>query len=114
MSDELLIRSAKYSPGQMVKHRHHAFYGVIIDIDIEFNQTDEWLESIPEEFRPIKEQPYYHLLADNGETVYMAYVSEQNLEIDSQHKEFVSDHESLSNYFVKKSDGYSLSSRLVH
>ena len=70
---------AKYNIGQIVRHRKHPFRGVVFDIDAEFANTDEWYEAIPEEARPAKEQPFYHLLAENDQTYYVAYVSEQNL-----------------------------------
>ena len=72
-------RSAKFRIGQVVKHRIYPFRGVIFDIDPIFDNTDEWWESIPEDIRPSKDQPFYHLLAENDETEYVAYVSEQNL-----------------------------------
>lgn len=72
-------RQAKYQIGQVVKHRVFPFRGVIFDVDPEFANTDEWYESIPEEVRPDKDQPYYHLFAENERTHYVAYVSEQNL-----------------------------------
>lgn len=71
--------SAKYHLGQIVRHRKHPFRGVIFDVDPEFANTEEWYESIPEDSRPAKEQPYYHLLAENSQSYYVAYVSEQNL-----------------------------------
>jgi len=74
-----MIRSAKYSIGQVVKHRVYPFRGVIFDVDPEFDNTDEWYEAIPEDIRPSKNQPFYHLFAENDETEYVAYVSEQNL-----------------------------------
>ncbi len=74
-----MIKTAKYSIGQIVKHRVYPFRGVIFDVDPEFDNTDEWYESIPEEIRPVKDQPYYHLFAENDESEYVAYVSEQNL-----------------------------------
>jgi heat shock protein HspQ len=73
------IRIAKYKIGQVVKHRLYSFRGVVFDIDPEFNNTEEWWESIPAEVRPRKDQPFYHLFAENAETEYVAYVSEQNL-----------------------------------
>ena len=73
------MRNAKYTIGQVVKHRLYPFRGVVFDIDPVFDNTDEWWESIPSEIRPHKDQPYYHLLAENDETEYVAYVSEQNL-----------------------------------
>jgi len=78
-----ISRTAKFQIGQMVKHRIYPFRGVIFDVDPEFNNTDEWYESIPEEVRPHKEQPFYHLFAENDETDYIAYVSEQNLVADN-------------------------------
>jgi heat shock protein HspQ len=73
------IRIAKYQLGAVVKHRLFPFRGVIFDIDPEFNNTEEWWQSIPAEVRPRKDQPYYHLYAENSDTEYIAYVSEQNL-----------------------------------
>ena len=72
-------RTARFGIGQVVKHRFFPFRGVIFDVDPTFDNTEEWWESIPEEIRPRKDQPYYHLLAENEETEYIAYVSEQNL-----------------------------------
>lgn len=72
-------RSARFRIGQVVKHRFYAFRGVIFDVDPIFSNTEEWWLSIPEDLRPIKDQPFYHLLAENDDTEYVAYVSEQNL-----------------------------------
>ncbi|MBO6539505.1 MAG: heat shock protein HspQ [Rhizobiaceae bacterium] len=73
------VRIARFGIGQVVRHRLFPFRGVIFDVDPEFANTEEWYESIPAEVRPRKDQPYYHLLAENDETEYVAYVSEQNL-----------------------------------
>ncbi len=72
------IKHAKFQIGQVVKHRLFPFRGVIFDVDPEFANTEEWYESIPEEARPHRDQPFYHLLAENAESEYVAYVSEQN------------------------------------
>jgi len=72
-------RAAKFAIGQQVRHRHFPFRGVIFDVDPTFANTEEWWESIPEEIRPVKNQPFYHLLAENESSYYVAYVSEQNL-----------------------------------
>ena len=72
-------RTAKYQIGQVVKHRLFPFRGVVFDVDPEFDNTEEWWQAIPEEVRPRKDQPFYHLFAENAETEYIAYVSEQNL-----------------------------------
>jgi heat shock protein HspQ len=71
--------TAKFAIGQVVKHRRYPFRGVIYDVDPVFANTEEWWLSIPEELRPRKDQPFYHLFAENAETEYVAYVSEQNL-----------------------------------
>ena len=71
--------TAKFRIGQVVRHLRFGYVGVVFDIDPVFDNTEEWWLSIPEEIRPEKDQPYYHLLAENEETEYIAYVSEQNL-----------------------------------
>ena len=73
------ISRAKYRVGQVVRHRIHDFRGLIFDVDPVFNNTEEWWQSIPAELRPRKDQPFYHIFAENAETEYIAYVSEQNL-----------------------------------
>ena len=75
----MTIRTAKFSIGQIVRHRVYPFRGVIYDVDPVFDNTEDWWESIPEDVRPSKDQPFYHLLAENEESTYEAYVSEQNL-----------------------------------
>ncbi len=75
-------RTARFHIGQIVKHRFFEFRGVIFDVDPEFSNSEEWYEAIPKEIRPNKDQPFYHLLAENAEAYYVAYVSEQNLVLD--------------------------------
>jgi heat shock protein HspQ len=75
----LKTRNAKFQLGEVVRHRVFSFRGGIFDIDPVFNNTEEWWLSIPENVRPHKDQPFYHLFAENGESEYIAYVSEQNL-----------------------------------
>ncbi len=70
---------AKFKIGEVVRHRVFPFRGVVFDIDPVFDNTEEWWLSIPAEVRPHKDQPFYHLYAENAETEYVAYVSEQNL-----------------------------------
>ena len=70
---------AKFAIGQIVRHRIYPFRGVVFDVDPTFANTEEWWLAIPEAVRPRKDQPYYHLLAENEQTTYVAYVSEQNL-----------------------------------
>jgi heat shock protein HspQ len=76
---EARTRNAKYGIGQVVRHRVYPFRGVIFDVDPVFANTEEWWEAIPEDVRPSKDQPFYHLYAENAESEYVAYVSEQNL-----------------------------------
>ncbi|WP_168073298.1 heat shock protein HspQ [Caulobacter sp. SSI4214] len=72
-------RLAKFAIGQVVRHRIFPFRGVVFDVDPVFANTEEWWQSIPEDIRPTKDQPFYHLLAENEDNSYVAYVSEQNL-----------------------------------
>jgi len=79
-SDKVKIhKEPLFNIGDIVKHRIYPFRGVIIDVDPEFSNTEEWYQSIPAEIRPSRNQPYYHLMAENTETFYTAYVSQQNL-----------------------------------
>jgi heat shock protein HspQ len=94
---------AKFLIGQVVHHRIFPFRGVIFDVDPTFSNTEEWYNSIPEEMRPRKDQPFYHLLAENDEGPYIAYVSEQNLVPDDS-REPVS-HPSVEELFDGIEDG---------
>jgi len=97
-------KTAKFRIGQVVRHRLFPFRGVIFDVDPEFGNTEEWYEAIPIEVRPEKDQPFYHLLAENEETEYVAYVSEQNL-LDDSSGEPVR-HPQLAEFFDRMSDGH--------
>jgi heat shock protein HspQ len=77
--EEEKMREARFSIGQVVRHKFFPFRGVIFDVDPVFNNSEEWWSSIPEAIRPDKDQPFYHLLAENSDAHYIAYVSEQNL-----------------------------------
>jgi len=96
-------RDALFPIGQVVKHRLFPFRGVIFDVDPEFNNTEEWWESIPENVRPRKDQPFYHLLAENEQNTYVAYVSEQNLLEDESGKPV--NHPAVSQLFGELKDG---------
>jgi heat shock protein HspQ len=97
------IRNAKYAIGQVVRHRVYPFRGVVFDIDPLFSNTEEWYESIPAEVRPHKDQPYYHLFAENAETEYVAYVSEQNLLPDDSGEPLR--HPQVAEIFVRDDEG---------
>lgn len=73
------VKTARFGVGQIVRHRFFPFRGVVFDVDPEFSNSEDWYQAIPEEIRPSKNQPFYHLLAENDDTEYIAYVSEQNL-----------------------------------
>ncbi|HPG88901.1 MAG TPA: heat shock protein HspQ [Hyphomicrobium sp.] len=97
------IKHAKFSVGQVVRHRLFPFRGLIFDIDPEFANTEEWWLSIPEEIRPGKAQPFYHLYAENTDNTYIAYVSEQNLLIDETEQPLR--HPDISETFEKDHNG---------
>jgi|TARA_Y100000994_G_C15283071_1_gene272115 heat shock protein HspQ len=106
-------RNAKFSIGQVVRHRLFPFRGVIFDVDPTFNNTEEWWLSIPEGVRPKKDQPFYHLLAENSETTYEAYVSEQNLLEDNSGEPVR--HPQISEFFGELSGAmYSQKDNLKH
>ncbi|OCX61624.1 DNA-binding protein [Thioclava sp. SK-1] len=105
----MLTTHAKYHIGQVVRHRKHPFRGVVFDVDAIFSNTDEWYAAIPEDARPAKDQPFYHLLAETDNDYYVAYVSEQNLVQDATGEPV--DHPDLQDLFgdFSVSDGaYSL------
>lgn len=111
MKKEMAVRAAKFAIGQIVKHRIYPFRGVIYDVDPTFNNTEEWWQSIPEDVRPKKDQPFYHLFAENDQTTYEAYVSEQNLLDDDSGKPI--SHPAVKTYFKELRDGrYVYDSRL--
>jgi heat shock protein HspQ len=97
------MRNAKYKLGQVVRHRVFPFRGVVFDIDPVFSNTDEWYEAIPAEVRPHKDQPFYHLYAENAETEYIAYVSEQNLLPDTSNEPIR--HPQVAEVFVRDEKG---------
>jgi heat shock protein HspQ len=104
---------ARFAIGDIVRHRAHGFRGVIFDIDPVFANSEEWYESIPEELRPGREQPFYHLLAENEESSYIAYVSQQNLTGDGESGPV--DHPSLPQLFDDFDGGrYHLRRGLTH
>lgn len=98
------IRNAKFQLGQVVRHRIFDFRGVIFDVDPTFSNTEEWWEAIPEDIRPKRDQPFYHLFAENDETEYIAYVSEQNLVPDETGEPVR--HPQVTDMFERRDGGY--------
>jgi heat shock protein HspQ len=104
---------AQFAIGDVVRHRHFDFRGVVFDIDPVFANSEEWYESIPPEVRPAREQPFYHLLAENEESSYVAYVSQQNLLGDADGGPV--DHPSVDQLFEEFDEGrYRLRRGLTH
>src|SRR5437762_13436832 len=103
MGQKIDMPCARFGIGEVVKHRVFDFRGVVFDVDPEFANSEEWYEAIPEAIRPAKEQPYYHLLAENAESTYVAYVSQQNL-IPDESEEPV-DHPAIAAMFDRLEGG---------
>ncbi|KKI22741.1 DNA-binding protein [Sphingomonas sp. Ag1] len=97
------VAHARFSIGDIVRHRMLDFRGVVFDVDPVFANTEEWYQSIPEGIRPRKDQPFYHLLAENAESTYVAYVSQQNLVHDESDEPV--DHPAIAGLFTGLSDG---------
>ena len=97
---------ARFAIGDVVRHRLFDFRGIIFDVDPEFSNSEEWYEAIPEALRPAKEQPFYHLLAENTETTYIAYVSQQNLVADESDEPV--DHPDVAQMFERQEGRYRL------
>ena len=113
MIPPLDMPEARFAIGEVVRHRLFDFRGVIFDVDAEFANTDEWYEAIPETLRPRKDQPFYHLLAENSETAYVAYVSQQNLVADDSDEPV--EHPALADLFERtETGGYRLREQLKH
>ena len=111
--DAPLRTRARFGIGEVVRHRVFDFRGVVFDIDPVFANSEEWYQSIPLELRPNREQPYYHLLAENGESSYVAYVSQQNLQADGEGGPV--EHPSLAQLFEDFEGGrYRLRRGLTH
>ena len=113
MSRKIDMPHARFGIGDVVRHRIFDFRGVIFDVDPEFSNSEEWYEAIPEALRPSKEQPFYHLLAENTESSYVAYVSQQNLVPDESEEPI--DHPAIGTMFERLEGGrYRLREQLRH
>lgn len=97
------ISHADFTIGDVVRHRLLDFRGVVFDVDPVFANSDEWYDAIPEHLRPSKDQPFYHLLAENAEATYIAYVSQQNLLADDSDEPV--EHPAISGLFTGFADG---------
>ncbi|HEY6047522.1 MAG TPA: heat shock protein HspQ [Sphingomicrobium sp.] len=113
MTRNIDVPLARFAIGEVVRHRIFDFRGVVFDVDPEFANSEEWYEAIPEAMRPSKDQPFYHLLAENAEATYVAYVSQQNLVPDESDEPV--DHPAIATMFDGLEDGrYRLRTELRH
>ena len=101
--DPITMPLARFTIGEVVRHRLLDFRGVIFDVDPEFANSEEWYDAIPEAMRPSKDQPFYHLLAENSEASYIAYVSQQNLVPDDSDEPI--DHPAIGTLFDRFDEG---------
>ena len=106
VAQKIDIPLARFAIGEVVRHRIFDFRGVVFDVDPVFANSEEWYESIPEAIRPAKEQPFYHLLAENAESSYIAYVSQQNLIADDSDEPI--DHPAIAAMFDREDGRYRL------
>src|SRR5437763_7859385 len=106
MGQKIDMPLARFAIGEVVRHRLFDFRGVVFDVDPEFANSEEWYQAIPEDLRPSKDQPFYHLLAENAESTYVAYVSQQNLLPDESDEPV--DHPAISTMFQRKDGRYRL------
>src|SRR6476660_989657 len=97
MGRKLDMPLARFAIGDVVRHKMFDFRGVVFDVDPFFANSEEWYEAIPEALRPPRDQPFYHLLAENADTTYVAYVSQQNLIRDDSDEPV--DHPAISDMF---------------
>lgn len=70
---------AKFSIGDVISHRLFDYRGVVVDVDADFQLSEEWYEQVARS-RPPKDEPWYHVLAEDSDAT--RYVAEQNLELD--------------------------------
>jgi heat shock protein HspQ len=113
VAQKIDIPLARFAIGEIVRHRIFDFRGVVFDVDPEFANSEEWYQSIPEAMRPSRDQPFYHLLAENSDTTYVAYVSQQNLVPDESDEPV--DHPAIATMFEPMEDGrYRLREQLRH
>jgi len=99
-----LVAHARFRIGDTVRHKMFGFRGLVFDIDPVFANSEEWYEAIPAAMRPARDQPFYHLFADNGESSYVAYVSQQNLLPDETGDPI--DHPAIDALFAQHADGH--------
>jgi len=80
--------------GQVIHHTKFDYRGVIIDVDAEFEGSEEWYQQVALS-RPPKNKPWYHVLVDNSNQ--FTYVAERHLEQDQSNEAI--NHPAVDMYF---------------
>ncbi len=102
-SEQKLAQQAEYNIGDIIFHREHDFRGVIVDVDPQFEGSEEWYDMYTSN-QPPKNGPWYHILVDEESS--MAYVSEQNICTDSDQGEI--ENPMIDDLFSKYDSGHYL------
>ncbi|MEG2498668.1 heat shock protein HspQ [Brevundimonas sp.] len=69
------VRTARFGLGQKVRHVHHVFYGLVLDVDARYQGPIEDIGSIN------PEQPFYSVMVETEEGVAIAYAAEEALAV---------------------------------
>jgi heat shock protein HspQ len=97
------ISHARFGIGDIVRHRSLRLSRRDLRRRSVFANSEEWYQAIPEDIRPRKDQPFYHLLAENGREQLHAYVSQQNLLVDDSEEPV--DHPEIAGMFDAFAEG---------
>ncbi len=95
-----MSRSAHFYVGQIVHHVKFDYRGVVVDVDAEFQGTEEWYQQVARS-RPPRDKPWYHVLVDRSD--HMTYVAERHLESDESREPVV--HPDIQDIFDGFEDG---------
>ena len=94
------ILTSRFFVGELIHHKKFDYRGVIVDVDPDFQLSDEWYDQVAVS-RPRKDQPWYHVLVHNSSQ--MTYVAEGNLEADNSGKPII--HPLVNEYFSRFARG---------
>ena len=94
------ITQVKFSVGELVHHRRFGYRGVIVDVDQNFQATEEWYEVVAKS-RPPKNKPWYHVLVHESD--HSTYVAEQNPETDDELEPII--HPMVEHFFSRFDHG---------
>ncbi len=93
--------NAKFDVGQIVLHRLFNYRGVVIDVDPDFQNSEEWYDQVALS-RPPKNKPWYRVLVHNA--VHETYVAERNLEPDDLNEPII--HPLVNEFFDNFENGH--------